>query len=313
MTRVYPTLAVLGFVCSTASALYAQTTEAAAKLVEIAESYEVLSNVRYQRANNWDATLDIYRPRGLKQPNPTLMYFHGGGWTSGSKERASLTFLPYFELGWTVVNVEYRIASVSPAPAAIEDCRCALRWIHQNAREYNIDVTRIVVSGNSAGGLLALTTGMLPPASGLDRGCAEDLGPQPIPAGGPKVAAIINWYGITDVGELLDGPRARSFAIAWLGSTLNREEIARRASPLTYVRPGLPPVLTIHGNADPDVPYSQAVRLHEALQAAGVPTELVTVPGGDHGDFPFTENLRIYAAIRSFLTTHHLLRSTGSH
>ena len=92
----------------------------------------------------------------------------------------------------------------------------------------------------------------------------------------------------------------------------NREEIAKRVSPLTYVRPGLPPVLTIHGDADPTVPYSQAVRLQQALERAGVSTELVTVPGGRHGNFSLAENVKIYSAIRGFLAKHSLLTRTSS-
>jgi dipeptidyl aminopeptidase/acylaminoacyl peptidase len=154
---------------------------------------------------------------------------------------------------------------------------------------------------------------MVPDSAGLDRACPGDRGPGPVSTEPLRVAAIVNWYGITDMAELLEGPNQRSFAIAWFGSLTNREEIARRSSPLTYVRPGLPPVLTIHGDADPDVPYRQAVRLHEALTKAGVASELVTVPGGDHGDFPLSENVRIYRVIRSFLARHGILRTTPSH
>ena len=84
----------------------------------------------------------------------------------------------------------------------------------------------------------------------------------------------------------------------------DREEVARHVSPLTYVRAGLPPVLTIHGDADPIVPYNHAVRLHAALDEAGVPNQLITVPGGGHGGFSTDENIRIYAAIREFLGQH---------
>ena len=125
---------------------------------------------------------------------------------------------------------------------------------------------RWCLTGNSAGGHLALTTGVLPASAGMERQCPGDRGPGPVSTEELKVAAIINWYGITDVVELLDGPNMRSYAVAWLGSMGNREEIAKRVSPLTYVRQGLPPVLTIHGDADPTVPYSQAVRLQQALE-----------------------------------------------
>src|SRR5712671_2007306 len=121
--------------------------------------------------NNWDAKLDVYRRRNSPQPRPTLINIHGGGWTGGTKEANSLMFLPFLQMGWNVVNVEYRLARVSLAPAAVEDCLCALRWVYRNAKQYNIDVNRIVLTGNSAGGHLALTTGMIPASAGLDREC----------------------------------------------------------------------------------------------------------------------------------------------
>jgi acetyl esterase/lipase len=208
------------------------------------------------------------------------------------------------DMGWTVVNVEYRLAKVSLAPAAVEDSRCALRWVYRNAKQYNFDLNKLVVTGQSAGGHLALTTGMLPASAGLDLECpgTEDL----------KVAAIVDWYGITDVNELLDGPNMRTYAVAWLGSMPNRAEVAKRVSPLTYVRPGLPPILMIQGDADPTVPYTQSLRLREALDKAGVPNELVTVPGGKHGNFTVDENLKNYAAIRNFLIKYKLLASDGT-
>jgi acetyl esterase/lipase len=201
--------------------------------------------------------------------------------------------MPYLERGWAVVNVQYRLADVSPAPAAVEDCLCALRWIIQNADDYRIDTDRLVVSGNSAGGHLALTTGMVPARSGLDRQCpgGEEL----------RVAAIVNWYGITDVRDLLDGENMKSYAVQWLGGQTDRMDIAARVSPLTYVSAGLPPIISIHGDADPVVPYSHAVRLHESLDRASVPNELVTVPGGGHGGFSDAEMKRIYASIFEFL------------
>ena len=78
-------------------------------------------------------------------------------------------------------------------------------------------------------------------------------------------------------------------------------ELAHRLSPLTYVRPGLPPILTIHGDADTTVPYEQAVRLHAALDKAGVTNRFLTIPGGKHGNFTPDERTRIFTAIREFL------------
>jgi dipeptidyl aminopeptidase/acylaminoacyl peptidase len=142
---------------------------------------------------------------------------------------------------------------------------------------------------------------MLPASAGLDRQCP---GPDNL-----RVAAIVNWYGISDVNELLDGPNMRGYAVTWLGSAPNRDEIARRVSPLTYVRAGLPPVLTIHGDADPTVPYEQSVRLHKALAGVGVANELLTMPGGKHGFDCCTppQRLQAYAKIREFLVRQHVL------
>jgi len=190
---------------------------------------------------------------------------------------------------------------VAQAPAAVEDCRCALRWVIQNAKQYGVDVNRIVVAGDSAGGHLALTTAMLPASAGLDRQCP---GPDNL-----KVAAVVNWYGISDVNELLDGPNMKPYAVTWLGSATDREQIAKRVSPLTYVRAGLPPVFTIHGDADPTVPYTQSVRLHKALTDAGVANELMTIPGGKHGFdcCNLAQRTNAYTKIREFLTRQHVL------
>ena len=294
-------IALLATPCACLFALagaQAQTTGPFAAEAQV--GYRAIPNITYLTANNYEAKLDLYQARGQAVPQPTVLYFHGGGWTAGSKESSILTLLPYFEMGFNVVNVEYRLARVSLAPAAVEDCLCALRWVIHNAKEHNIDTSRIVVTGNSAGGHLALTTGMIPPSAGLDRQCP---GPEEL-----KVAAIVNWYGITDVADLLDGPNMKVYAVTWLGSRENRKEIAGRVSPLTYVRPGLPPILSIQGDADPTVPYSHSVRLHAALEKAGVPNKLITVPGGLHGNFKPEEYPRLYTEIGDFLAKHNLVK-----
>ncbi|MDE0829849.1 MAG: alpha/beta hydrolase, partial [Vicinamibacterales bacterium] len=117
----------------------------------LSNTYRVVPNVTYHKANNRENKVDLYLPSGVDGPVPVLMYIHGGGWRGGSKESSVLRLLPWLEKGWAVVNVQYRLAEVSLAPAAVEDCLCALRWVIQNADTYNIDADRIVVTGNSAG------------------------------------------------------------------------------------------------------------------------------------------------------------------
>jgi acetyl esterase/lipase len=266
--------------------------------VALFQKVRTVPNVVYERANGWEGKLDVYAQRG-QTPSPTVIFIHGGGWVQGTKEASMLTVLPYIAMGYSVVNVEYRLANVSLAPAAIEDCRCALRWVVAHAKEYNFDADRIVVAGASAGGHLALTTGMIPTSAGFDRFCQ-------LPAE-PHVAAIVDFFGITDIADLLDGPNKKPFpenwpyTVQWLGNQPNRADVARASSPLTYVRSGLPPIISIHGDADPTVPYNHSVRLQDALQKAGVAHALVTIPGGGHGNFVPDQWQRAYAEIEKFL------------
>lgn len=264
---------------------------------------DIIPNVTYAKASNFDLKLDLYLPKNRTRPNATLVLFHGGGWVDGQKERNVLFLLPYLELGWAAVNVEYRTARQAAAPAAVEDCRCALRWLNYRAREYSLDPSRFVLTGTSAGGHLALMTGMLPANTVFDRQCPiegnERWGSAALPQ--PKVAAIVNWFGISDVADLLDGPNARNYAREWFGSLSNAEQLAKQLSPVNHVRPGLPPIITIHGEHDDVAPYDHSVRLHAALDKAGVPNRLVTIRGRKHGGFNREELVQSYAAIREFL------------
>lgn len=270
--------------------------------IDLLMDYSVTPNIVYSVASGYECKLDVYTRRAAPAPLPVVIFIHGGGWVGGIKETATFWLLPYLQMGCAVVNVEYRLAKVALAPAAVEDCRLALRWVTKNARAYNFDSTRIIVTGGSAGGHLALMTGMLDSTAGFDAPKDWDQINPPL-----RVAAIVNWYGITDVKDLLAGPNRQNYAVSWLGSQPNREALADRVSPLTYVRKYLPPILTIHGTADQLVPYNHAVRLHAELQKAGVPNELLTIPEGRHGGFTREQMLMIHDRIRAFLTAHHVL------
>jgi len=276
----------------------------------VSGDYNIVPDITYSIRNNTELKLDLYLPNVQTTPLPTLVLFHGGGWVAGQKERNVMQLLPYLSMGWVVINVQYRLAPNSLAPAAVEDTRCALRWVYSQAKNYNIDTSRIVLTGGSAGGHLALITGMLPPQSVFDRGCPTDNSTRWIDGTEPplKVAAIVNWFGITDVADLIEGPNAKHYAIEWFGSLSNRLELARQVSPINHVRAGLPPVITFHGDEDNIVPYSHAVRLHAALDKAGVPNQLVTIRGAKHGGFNRQALVNSFDAIREFLRKHKILR-----
>ena len=308
--------AAIGIILLSAAALARQaapqTVDPATRFVQIASTYGVAADITYHRVSGADLQLDVYRPSKATGPTPVLMFMHGGGWTNGSKNTSLFAFLPFLEMGWAVVNVEYRLADVALAPAAVEDCRCALRWIYQNAKQYHFDLDNIVTTGQSAGGHLALTTGMIPESAGLDRQCPGDrrrawttgeLGTQEM-----KVAAVLDFYGITDVEDLMNRKPGTSgnFTEAWLGSAVDRAAIAKRVSPTTYVRKGLPPIMIIHGTADSVVPIDQATKLKKLLDAAGTPNEFYAVDGGGHGGWTTAEMEKIYSAIRVFFAKYHI-------
>ena len=262
----------------------------------LANEYRMIPNVTYLTMGGIDLKLDVYRRLNVTTPQPTLVYYHGGFWVAGNKEAAITALAPWLEMGWSVVNVEYRLGAVAQAPAALEDSLCALRFIAAPAQltAYNIDPAKIVVTGESAGGHLALSMAMIPDSAKLDLECAATT---PL----PKVAAAINWFGIYDVADVIDGANFRAAAARWFGSLPNRMEIAKRVSPMTYVRAGLPPIMTIHGDADPTVPYAQALKLKTDLDLYKVPNQLVTIPKGGHGGFTPEQRTMIYKEIRAFL------------
>ena len=286
------------------------TPESATQFVDlIGDQYSIRPNVTYSTASNVELKLDLYLPEKTTEAVPLVINFHGGGWVEGNKEGSTLWLLRYMQMGFAVANVGYRLGRVSPAPAAVEDTRCALRWLSRRAKDLKIDTRKLILTGGSAGGHLALITGMLPAGNPFDRACATDASTRWVSGTEPPlaVAAIINYFGISDVEDLLSGPNAKHYAIEWLGAAPNREALARSVSPLQYVRAGVPPIFSVHGDADTLVPHVHSVRLHEALSKAGVSNELLTIPGGGHGGFSRAESLRISTAIRAFLAKQGII------
>lgn len=116
------------------------------------------------------------------------------------------------------------------------------------------------MQGGSAGGHLALTTGMLTPAAGFDRECHTPMdnywSENPGTSKDPRVAAIVNWFGTTESLDELHGPNAKGYADVWLGDQANADEIAKRVSPINYVNSNVLPIITIHGDQDALVSYS---------------------------------------------------------
>jgi len=229
---------------------------------------EVVPNIRYGQSP--ETVLDILRPKERsREKRPGVLLIHGGGWVGGTKEqRVEYAAMQYLRKGFVVANVEYRLAKVAPAPAAVTDILEAAEWFRKNAKHYNVDSKRIVATGDSAGGHLALMAGLTPKSA--------KLGPV------SNVAAVVNFYGITDVADQLHGPNERPYAVTWIPGQDGRMELAARVSPVTYVRKDVPPVISIHGDADETVPYAHAANLTRLLTEKGARAILRTATGLGH-------------------------------
>ncbi len=257
------------------------------------KGYEAQIDLVYTKVGDWEGKLDLYFAQNPSKPTPLIINIHGGGWNHGVKEGQG-GFNPYFKAGFAVANIEYRLTGQAKAPAAIEDTRCALIYLVNNAKRFNIDPKQIIFLGGSAGGHLALMGGLLENNPIFDTNCKNG---QPF-----KVVAIIDKYGINDVGDWAYGPNITSkSATNWLGDKAKDMEFIKSVSPIYYLTKDSPPIFIVHGNADPTVSYQQSVILHKRLNELGVKTEFVTIEGGVHGKFSKEQNDDINKKILLFL------------
>ena len=294
-------------VCASTSVAFAQLSPTADWATHAQNEYAVAANVTYLTASGYESKLDVYRRRDVQTPQPTLVFYHGGGWIGGTKEASFMSIMPWLEMGWNVVNVEYRMARVAEAPAAVEDAMCALRYVvEQREEQQHRSRTKIVVSGESAGGHLALAVGMIPATAGFTSICAGGgfTGNRNRACRRSRRSST----GTASPTSTTCSPVRTRGRTPCSGSAAgqNRDDVAKTVSPLTYVRAGLPPILSIQGDADPIVPYSQNTRLRDALTKAGTANELFTIPGGGHGNFNAEQRTQAYVKIREFLTKNGL-------
>jgi alpha-L-fucosidase 2 len=236
-------------------------------------SAAVQRDIEYGTAGGESLRLDASVPDG-SGPFPAVILVHGGGWTGGDKsggpKRGYMAPMeePLTNAGFAWFEVNYRLAPKFPHPACIDDVETAIRWIKAHTGQFHVDPDRIALAGESAGGqLVALAAVRADP--------------------GTRVAAVMPFYGPFDLtrglkpGDPLRGPLA-----ALTGhSTYDGEAqtILRDASPVFAVKPGLPPFLLVHGTGDKSVAFDQSTQMKVRLEAAHVPVELITVPGGVHG------------------------------
>lgn len=261
-------------------------------------------NLPYAGTEDPHQMLDLYLPakRAGDKPLPLVIFIHGGAWREGNKRDGAGIVSQLAATGkFAGASIAYRFSQEQPWPAQIHDCKAAVRFLRSKSKEFGLDPDHFAVSGMSAGGHLALLIGL----DGDTRTLEGAEGP--VPKESSKVSCVLNWFGPVDflsmdwperlrktpndnpLDELLGKPAA------------THPELARAASPLSYITAGDPPVFTAHGTNDPLVPYKQALELEEGLKKAKVPGYLTTMEGAGHGFQSQALNLRVFTFLNRYL------------
>jgi acetyl esterase/lipase len=243
----------------------------------------------------------LLRPLASTAPIPTVIWIHGGGWRSGDYARDYNQALRLVCAGFALASIEYRLTGEAPDasyaavfPAQVQDVQAAIRYLRANASSLGIDADRFALFGSSAGGHLAALAGTAADAPEL----ADPDGRNP--GASSRVRAVVDWYGPTDLpamdqelvaqGNCMPGAAnhgsaqsAESELLGCQNATAGCLDRARLANPMTYVDPGDPPFLIMHGDQDCTVPRAQSVALASALDRAAVCVRMRTVLGAGHG------------------------------
>jgi acetyl esterase/lipase len=229
------------------------------------DKVDVIQPVVYGTGGGRDLSLALYLPKKRGGPFPAVVFVHGGGWQGGSAIHFSRQSMILAEAGYACVCIEYRLSGEAPFPAQIEDVKCAIRFLRAHAHKYKIDKNRIAVAGGSAGGHLAL----LAASSG---GVAALEGSGGWQEQSSNVQAGAGFNPAVKIAH-----KSNSSVLKLIGVDYDKNPDAYRAAePETYIDPGDPPVLLLHGTADKIVPYSEAVYYTSKLRSIGIIAELYT-------------------------------------
>ena len=254
---------------------------------QTSNTLKVTRDIIYASPGNEPQTLDLYVPTGRASPPPIVIYIHGGGWEAGSKDHPLPLGLT--AQGFALASINYRLSQVAIWPAQIFDCKAAVRWVRANASKFGYNADQIGLVGDSAGGHLVA---LLATTAGVQKleGDEGNVGTS------SAVQAVVDYYGPTDFISLADqvtpGQRANlNNPVTHLfgtpiwnnGPVIDKQDVAKEASPVTYVSAQSAPTFIIHGDHDPIVPVQQSIEFHDALKKAGADSTLVIVKGGGHG------------------------------
>ncbi|HWB26055.1 MAG TPA: alpha/beta hydrolase [Chitinophagaceae bacterium] len=263
-------------------------------------------NINYAGDTSRHHLLDIYLPANAKANAPLVIWVHGGAWMLNDKY-ADMSYMAntvkgFLDSGYALASIDYRYSTQAPFPAQIQDCNQAVEFLYNNAAKYKIDKHRFALIGFSAGGHLASLVGMSNNST--------------IPAfyyNGIKprftIKAVLDFYGPQDfisMAAAMSGspsPGPNPMALLLGANIFDRPDLAKTASPLTYLDKSDPPFFIVQGEKDQSVPPSQAVLLNGWLNVYNIPHQLTIVPGAPHYG-PMFDAESIRKDLFAFLKAH---------
>lgn len=244
--------------------------------------------------------LDLYYPQEGEGPFAVLLHIHGGGFAMGDKRDEHMdTYLKFLKKGIAVGSIEYRLSGEAIFPAAVLDCREAVRFLRKHAAEYNLIPDKMAVIGGSAGGNLSSMLGMNIPNGAFpgEEGKTFDTD--------CHVLFAIDQFGPIDFRTMDDQARANGVSFvdhdqatsaesSYMGGALPElsDEWLNKANPMTYINENMAPLLVEHGCMDRLVPFMQSVNfVHAVYQKLGQGrVEFVPLPNADHEDKEFSDD-----------------------
>jgi acetyl esterase/lipase len=251
----------------------------------------IYDNIPYNNDTLEKHQLDIYLPAKITGKLPLIVFIHGGAWLGGNKysdmSYMTNTVAAMLNNGMAVVSIDYRFASNAVFPAIVQDCNRAVSFLYDNAEKYRLDKNRFAVMGFSAGGHLATLLG-------LSKNNNVPSFFMPKTTKSFKFKAVVDFYGPTDLVLLPGNADEKSPESILIGAApLARPDLAKIASPITYVDKNDPPFLIIHGEKDDIVSNKQSKLLNSWLNVLGVQNELIIVKDAPHfGEMYDTEDIR---------------------
>lgn len=271
---------VLIFLIATHAISFAQIPASGGIQVRLPQGTIVHGNIPYNNDTLKKHLLDIYIPANAKGNVPFVVFIHGGGWISNDKY-ADMGYMPntitaILNNGIAIASIDYRYAMQAVFPKILQDCNRAVSFLYDNAGKYGLDKNRIAVMGFSAGGHLAALMGTSQNNKLNNFYFSGTYRPF-------KYKAVIDFYGPTNLVMLPGNEDANSPEALLIGAEpLLRPDLAKAASPITYIDKNDPPFLIFHGEKDNLVSNKQSKLFSAWLTHYGVKNELTIVKDAPH-------------------------------